>query len=330
MPPFPKKLGVIIFNLGGPVTLDDVKPFLLNLFRDPDILPVPSVLGLRGMLARLIVSLRLKKVKEHYAEIGGGSPLQRITNEQAAALEKWLCERTGCEVVVRTGMRYWHPFTKSVIDEFRAKGIRDVFLLPLYPQYSLATSGSSFKDWKILHNVIGGREFRVRSVRDYYIDEKYLASVSQAMDEGIARFTAPERSSLHILFSAHGLPQSILMKGDPYKRHIEATVEAVMKRRGNDHPHSLSYQSKVGPTKWIKPYTVDAIPQLARDGVKNLLIVPIAFVSDHIETLHELDIELREIGEKAGITHYAVTPGLNTMPVFIEALGELVMGKYGI
>ncbi len=328
MPPFPKKLGVVLFNLGGPVTADDIKPFLLNLFNDPDILPLPKIPGLRGLLARIIVAARLKQVTQHYAEIGGASPLQRITNEQAAALESLLRERTGSEVTVRAGMRYWKPFTREVIEEFRAKGIRDVFLLPLYPQYSMTTTGSSCRDWKRLHNAIGGRTFAVRSVREYPVYPHYLAALSQAIDEGLSRFTPPERSSLHILFSAHGLPQSIVMQGDPYPRQIEATVAAIMELRKHEHPHHLSYQSKVGPTKWIKPYTVDTIPQLARDGVKNLLVVPVAFVSDHIETLHELDIELREIAHHAGITHYEVTPGLNTMPAFVEALGEIVMARY--
>lgn len=327
MRPFPKKLGIVLFNLGGPETIADVKPFLLNLFNDPDIITIP-IAFVRSLVARIIVAARLKHVIEHYEEIGGGSPLRRLTEEQAHALEAALREQTGADITVRVGMRYWKPFTNEVVKEFRAKGIDDVFLLPLYPQYSCTTSGSSFKEWKLLHNALGGKVFRVTSIRDFYRDEAYLRSLNAAINDGVAKFSAEERKSLHLLFSAHGLPQAVVEAGDPYPQHIKETVASIMTMRGNDLPHHLSYQSKVGPTKWLKPYTVDRLAELGKEGVKNLLVIPVAFVGDHIETLHELDIELREIAEKAGVTHYVVTEGLNSRPEFISALAGLVRRRY--
>lgn len=327
MPPFPKKLGIILFNLGGPVTQEDIAPFLLNLFRDPDIIPIPFR-PLRHLVARGVVAARLKNVKHHYAEIGGGSPLRRLTEEQAAALEKELRTETGSEITVRAGMRYWNPFTEEVINEFTSMGIRDVFLLPLYPQYSDATSGSSFKDWKYHHSSRGGKVFRVRSIRDYFCDPDYIAALSETIDATIDPIPESERSSIHLLFSAHGLPAALIEGGDPYQRHILATIDAVMNLRDHDYPHHISYQSKVGPVKWLKPSTIDTLQELGKSGVKNLIVIPVAFVSDHIETLHELDIELREIAEHAGITRYAVTPGLNSRPAFIKALAKLVRSRY--
>ncbi|HET7152242.1 MAG TPA: ferrochelatase, partial [Candidatus Kapabacteria bacterium] len=277
--------------------------------------------------------------REHYEAIGGGSPLRKRTQEQAEALERMLREHTGAEVFVRMGMRYWYPFTRDTIEEFRQMNINDVFLLPLYPHYSVTSSGSSFRDWKKLHNeaskaatkhATDKKLFRVRSTKDFYLQQSYIAAVSQTIDEGIQKFTEDERKSLHLLFSAHGTPASIAEKGDPYQRQIKATIDAVMQYRKNDHPHSLSYQSRVGPAKWLKPYTTETLQSLGAKNTKNVLVIPISFVSDHVETLFELNIEVREIAEKAGITHYEVTPGLNARAEFIRALTEIVVSRYNV
>jgi ferrochelatase len=337
MPTFPSRLGIILFNLGGPETLNDVQPFLENIFADPDIIPLPIKGKLRLWVARKVATSRAKHAREHYEAIGGGSPLRRRTQEQAEALERMLRERTGSEIFVRMGMRYWHPFTRDTIEEFRQANINDIFLLPLYPHYSVTSSGSSFKDWKKLHNeastvtvrhATDKKLFRVRSVKDFYLQPHYIAAISEAIDEGMQRFSPEERQSLHFLFSAHGTPASVAERGDPYQHQIKATIEAVMKYRNNDRPHSLSYQSRVGPAKWLKPYTVDTLYVLGTKGMKNILVVPISFVSDHVETLFELNIEVREAAEKAGITHYEVAPGLNNRSEFITALADIVQSRY--
>src|SRR5579883_980558 len=318
MPLFPSRLGIILFNLGGPETLNDVQPFLENIFADPDIIPLPIKGRLRLWIARKVATSRAKHARGHYEAIGGGSPLRKRTQEQAEALERMLRERTGADIFVRMGMRYWHPFTRDAIEEFRKASVNDIFLLPLYPHYSVTSSGSSFRDWKKLHNeasrtvtqhAADKKLFRVQSVKDFYLQPHYIAAISETIDEGIQRFSPEERRSLHLLFSAHGTPASVAERGDPYQRQIKATIEAVMKYRNNDYQHSLAYQSRVGPAKWLKPYTVNTLQLYGSKGMKNILVIPISFVSDHVETLFELNIEVRGIAEKAGITHYEVAPG---------------------
>ena len=337
MPPFPSRLGIILFNLGGPERLDDVQPFLENIFSDPDIIPLPIPGSLRHWLARKIASGRAKHAREHYAAIGGGSPLLKWTREQAAALEKLLKEQTNRDITVRIGMRYWHPFVKETIEEFHRIGIENVFLLPLYPHYSVTSSGSSFNDWTRTHTALSrahtnhtvkNKLFRVRSIKDFHVQPTYIAALSETIDEGLRRFNKEEQQTLHFLFSAHGTPLSVAEKGDPYQHQIRATVEAVMNLRSHDRPHSLSFQSRVGPVKWLKPYTTDTLQEFGAQGIKNLLVIPISFVSDHVETLFELNIEAREIAEKAGISHFEVAPGLNCRPQFIKALGEIVISRY--
>jgi len=337
MPVFPKKLGVILFNLGGPETLDDVQPFLENIFSDPDIIPLPISGKLRLWLAKKIASSRAKHARGHYAAIGGGSPLRKRTQEQAEALERLLGCETGSDIIVRMGMRYWHPFVRETMQEFINKGIESVFLLPLYPHYSATSGGSSFKDWKKVHNAmsktvaahaVNGKLFRVRSVKDFYLHPRYIRALSETIDEGVKRYTPDDQRSLHILFSAHGTPASVAERGDPYQKQIRATVTAVMELRKNDFPHYLSFQSKVGPSKWLKPYTVDQLRTFGAHGIRNILVVPVSFVSDHVETLYELNIEAREIAEKSGITRYEVAPGLNDREEFIAALAEIVQTRY--
>jgi ferrochelatase len=337
MPPVPARLGVILFNLGGPERLEDVQPFLENIFSDPDIIPLPVPAVMRRWLARRIAAARAKHSRANYAQIGGGSPLVKITRAQASALENLLRQETGKEIFVRMGMRYWKPFVNETIEEFHGLGVHDVFLLPLYPHYSVTSSGSSFADWKKMHNnasklfsphAANGKVFRVRSVKDFYMHPKYIASLSQTIDEGIARFTPEERATLHLLFSAHGTPASVAERGDPYQHHIRATMNAVMQLRNFDYPFALSFQSRVGPMKWLKPYTTETLREFGAKGIKNLLVIPISFVGDHIETLFELNIEAREIAESARIRHYEVTPGLNDRPLFIATLANIVRSRY--
>lgn len=324
-----KKLGVILLNLGGPNSLDDVQPFLENLFLDPEIIDIPCGNLLRKPLARFISARRAEKVKAKYAEIGGKSPILERTREQAKALEEKLNEyyHDSVECIVEIGMRYWRPFTREAIDRFRNEDVTHVFLMPLYPQYSSTTSGSSFKEWKMLHNRVGGNSFRVYSIYSYHTHQMFIQSLNEQINEGLARFDIHSSEPIHILFSAHGTPVKVVQRGDPYSKHIGKTVETVMQHRGYDHPHHLGYQSKVGPAKWLEPDTEKKTEALGKKGVRRLLVVPVAFVSDHIETLYELDIELREHAARTGIREFHVAPALNDSPTFIECLHDLIVSK---
>lgn len=331
-----RQIGVILHNLGGPTSLDAVRPFLKNLFLDPEIIriPLPGILGRlfpRRLFAEFVSRRRTPQVIPNYAAIGGKSPLVERTEEQARALEAELNQRFSGEARfhVRLGMRYWHPFTREAADEFRNLGIDKLFLMPLYPQYSRTTTGSSFKEWRNLNRDTYRRYFRVKSVKDYHRHPRYVQAINERIDATLRdRFTSEEREGLHLLFSAHGTPMSDVEAGDPYSGQIAETVQAVMELRGHDYPHSISFQSRVGPVKWLEPYTQDALARLASEGVRRVLVVPVAFVTDHIETLHELDMELREVAEHAGIHKYEVMYALNDSPVFIAALADLVEARF--
>ncbi len=333
----PRDIGVILYNLGGPTSLEAVRPFLRNLFLDPEIIriPLPGIIGRlfpRRLFAEFVSWRRTPKVIPNYAEIGGKSPLLERSQEQASALEVELNRRftPALRFRVRLGMRYWHPFTVEAADEFREQGIEQLFLLPLYPQYSRTTTGSSFKEWRDLQKKRYNRRFRVTSVKNYHLHPSYIAAINERIDATIReRFTPEERASLHFLFSAHGTPISDVEEGDPYSHQIAATVSEVMKGRGDDYPHHLSFQSRVGPVKWLEPYTQDALRRLGSEGVRNLLVIPVAFVTDHIETLHELNIELREVAEKNNIHRYEVNYALNDNPLFIAAMADVIEERYG-
>lgn len=331
-----KLIGVILFNLGGPDSLEAIEPFLTNLFLDPDLIriPLPKMLQPlfpRSAFARFVARRRTPRVRPNYELIGGRSPLVDRSREQAQALERELNRRFEgtARFHVRLGMRYWHPFTRAAADEFRALGVRDVFLMPLYPQFSRTTTGSSFKEWRDLHREKFGRWFRVKAAKDYHVHPRYVAAINDRIDATI-RECVPEidRPDLHLLFSAHGTPISEVLAGDPYSLQIRATVQAVMQARNHDRPWHLSFQSRVGPVKWLEPSTVDMIGRLGGEGVRSLLVVPIAFVTDHIETLHELGIELREIAEKAGIHSYHVMLPLNDNPDYVGAMADIIQARY--
>ncbi len=332
-----KQIGIILHNLGGPTSLDAIRPFLTNLFLDPEIIkiPLPGPFGRffpRRLFAEFVARRRTPKVTPNYEAIGGKSPLVERTEEQARALEAELNRRFSgsARFYVRLGMRYWHPFTREAAAEFRSLGINTLFLMPLYPQYSRTTTGSSFKEWRDLHRDQYARSFHVKSVKDYYRHPRYVEAINERIDATIReRFSQEERKGLHLLFSAHGTPIADVEAGDPYSQQIATTVQEVMNARGNDLPYSVSFQSRVGPVKWLEPYTQDALARLGQEGVRSLLVIPVAFVTDHIETLHELDIELREVAEHAGIHKYEVMYALNDSPLFIAALADLVEARYG-
>ena len=320
-----EKIGVVLLNLGGPDSLEAVEPFLYNLFVDPDIINFPGSFLVRKWLAKQISSRRHPKIQEQYKQIGGKSPLKEFTLGQCRLLEIELNKRFPAKVYA--AMRYWHPFTEEVLDELEREGITRVILLPLYPQYSKATTESSVKEWKKQLEARGNKTIEWSLIEHYYDFPPYLDAFVERINQGLEKFPAEKRDKIDILFSAHGTPMKLVREGDPYSGHICETVTAVMQRGGWTNPHHLCFQSKVGPQKWLTPSTPAMIEDLAKKGVKNMLAVPIAFASDHLETLFEVGIEFRHLAKEAGVEQFEVTEGLNYSEKFIDALAHLVFQK---
>jgi ferrochelatase len=316
------KLGVVLFQLGGPDSLEAIEPFLYNLFCDPDIIDFPFARIARQPLAKLISTTRAKHVAHHYAEIGGKSPILENTVRQARALEADL--RRDYDARVTVAMRYWHPFTEEAIGAVERQDPDEVVLLPLYPQYSKTTTGSSLNEWNRRWKRTGTP---VTAIEEFYEDAAYLDSVVETVKARLAEFDNP--ADVDVIFSAHSVPVAVIEKGDPYQRQIERTVELVWERGGWPGRRHLCYQSKVGASKWLRPSMHETVARLAAEGRKHLLVVPISFVSDHVETLHEIDIEHREQARGLGITDYKMTAGLNDAPAFIRALSGLVRARAG-
>jgi ferrochelatase len=324
-----ERVAVILLNLGGPDSLDAVEPFLYNLFSDPDIIDFPGSFLFRKRLARLISTRRAPMVQKQYAKIGGKSPIKEFTLRQAELLEQRLNERLPSRVLV--AMRYWNPSTDDAIEAILAEGIQKVVLLPLYPQFSKATTVSSTKEWNARTKELGvADKLEVTAIDDYHTDDGYVRAIVERINDGLGRFAPEVRDQVTIAFSAHGTPMKLVHSGDPYSAHIKESVAAVMTAGGYTQPHTLCYQSKVGPLKWLTPSTPDTVKRLAGEGVRHMLIVPIAFTSDHLETLFELNIEYRRVANEAGVEQYEMTEGLNDSPTFIEALANLVFEKLGI
>lgn len=313
-----RRIGVVLFQLGGPDSLEAIEPFLFNLFCDPDIIDFPFARLGRKPLAKLISTTRARKVQHHYAMIGGGSPIRRFTEQQARALQFKLAD-CGVDARCFVAMRYWHPFTAEAVAQLHAAHCDEVVLLPLYPQYSSTTTGSSLNEWR--------RHFRedlpVHAVEPFYRNPLYLDALAEKVEDALARFPDPDRPEL--VFSAHSVPLSVIEKGDPYQRQIEETVELLMRRGGWPNSHRICYQSKVGASKWLQPSLHRTLRDVAAQKIREVCIVPISFVSDHVETLGEIDHEARHEAAELGIERFEMTSGLNDSPTFIAALAELVM-----
>jgi protoporphyrin/coproporphyrin ferrochelatase len=314
-----RRVGVVLFQLGGPDTQAAIEPFLFNLFCDPDIIDFPFARIGRRPLAKLISATRARKVQHHYSIIGGGSPIRRFTEAQACALQSELA-RNGLDARCFVAMRYWHPFTREAIVQIRQAQCDEIVLLPLYPQYSSTTTGSSLNEWR--------RHFRedvpVHNVGSFYRHPMYLDAVIEKIKLALAKF--PEPDAAEIVFSAHSVPMSVIAQGDPYQRHIEETVELLTQRGGWPNHHRLCYQSKVGASKWLQPTLRRTLHELAEEKVRKVCVVPVAFVSDHVETLGEIDHQAREQAHRLGFTQFEMSEGLNDSPKFIAALAELVFG----
>jgi protoporphyrin/coproporphyrin ferrochelatase len=315
----PPVTGVVLLTMGGPDSLAAVRPFLARLFLDKELIRLPAAPVTQPLFAWVVSGLRARKVRRYYEEIGGGSPLGELTERQRGALEAALRE-TGGRYRVYVGMRYWYPLAKHAVLDMREDGVAEAVALPLYPQYCAATTGSSLSDLRRWMRWAGAA-FPLREVRSYPDHPGYIAALSEKIAETLS---GGPPDGAYILFSAHGIPQSFIDEGDPYQAEVERTVDGVM-RRFREIPHGLSYQSRIGRAKWLEPDTESFVARLGREGVKNLVVVPVSFVSDHIETLHELDIRLRDVAEQAGIGRFARVPALNDTPAFIRALRDIVL-----
>jgi protoporphyrin/coproporphyrin ferrochelatase len=317
-----RRVGVVLFQLGGPDKLEAIEPFLYNLFCDPDIIDFPFARIGRRPLAKLISTTRAKKVRHHYSVIGGGSPIRRFTEQQARALEANLRE-AGLDARCFVAMRYWHPFTTEAIRQLRAAERDEVVLLPLYPHYSSTTIGSSLNEWRRLFQ----DDIPVHAVEAFYRNDLYLDSIIEKINEALSRFLDPERPE--IVFSAHSVPRAVIERGDPYQQQIEETVDLLMQRGRWRNHHRLCYQSKVGASRWLQPSLHQTLRDLAKQNVREVCIVPISFVSDHVETLGEINHEARHEAQELGIQRFEMTSGLNDSPTFIAALADMVMLALG-
>jgi ferrochelatase len=311
------RIAVILFNLGGPDKPEAIRPFLVNLFKDPAILRVPFFV--RPFLARLIAYLRTKPATANYAILGGKSPLLELTQAQARALEAALPDYDArCFVA----MRYWHPFSEPVAREVRDWAPDEIILLPLYPQYSTTTTGSSLTAWREAA-AAAGLVAPVTSLCCYHADPDYVAGSAAAIRSAYDQALPPD-GKLRVLFSAHGLPQTIVTHGDPYQFQIERSAAAIVRSLAiPELDWTICYQSRATPQKWLDPSIEDALKQAAADKTA-VLVVPIAFVSEHSETLVELDVEYREYAQHIGVPGYFRAPAQNSDPAFIEALANLV------
>lgn len=323
---------VILLNLGGPDTLSAVEPFLVNLFSDPDIFRIPLGTVVQKPLARVIARWRAPRVAEHYRKIGGGSPILAHTRMQAQRLAEKLAP--GLDAAVYIGMRYWPPFIREALDRAVQEGARRLILLPLYPQFSFTTTGSSLREVERLIEEKRLTSIERVTIRSYPDHPLYIQAVGERIAEALREFCDDELMQWGLIFSAHGVPVRFIADGDPYLVETQRSVAAVLdhlRHRPEIAPAVsrartvLSFQSKVGPLKWLEPTTVDAVKRLAEEGIENLLVVPISFVSDHVETLYELDIEVREIAHRCGIKKFVLARALNDSETFAEALKALVL-----
>jgi len=315
-----KKIAVVLFNLGGPDDLGAVKPFLFNLFHDKAIINLPQ--PMRWLVAKMISISRASKATAIYQKIGGKSPILDLTRQQAAALETKLKSFGDYKVFV--SMRYWHPMSRLVAKNVQQYDPDHIILMPLYPQFSNTTTGSSFDDWDKECDKIGLKK-PTNKACCYPMQKSFAAAHARLIREYY--WKAAEHGKPRILFSAHGLPEKNILAGDPYQFQIEKTVAAVIQILSiDDLDYGICYQSKVGPLQWIGPSTEE---EIARGGEEKtpLVLVPIAFVSEHSETLVELDIDYKHLAENAGVSSYNRVPALGTEPFYIEALAEIVVSK---
>ena len=308
---------VMLLNMGGPEKLEDVEPFLFNLFSDRLIIRLGPAF-MQKFIARFISRKRAPKSSKTYELIGGGSPLGKTTADQAAALEKLLIPKGSYKVAV--AMRYWHPRVEPTLKDLQLIGINKIIALPLYPHYSIATSGSSLEDLSKA-NLASPSPCGIAEISSWQTQPLYIEALAGGIIKSLESFGSEK---VQVVYSAHSLPVKFIQEGDPYIDHLKETIAAVEKI--TNAPGKICYQSRSGPVEWLTPSTPDMIEQLASEGCENILMVPISFVSDHVETLYEVDMLYKDMANKLGM-RLERSPSLNLNPKFIEALKELVLDK---
>jgi ferrochelatase len=327
------KTAIVLFNLGGPDDLTAVEPFLINLFSDREIIELPLGAAVQPLMARLIAKMRGPSVRKNYERIGGGSPQLRITRAQGAALEEQLNAGFGGARPFRVfiAMRYSRPSSSDALEAIAAAGIRRIVTLTLFPHWSKATTGSSRNEFEraLADPRWATQRFEVSHIEQYYDDPGYLDAMTATVRDTWETIPLERRNRTVILFSAHGLPQKFIDEGDPYVEHIQATRWGILERLNLPNRQLLAYQSRTGPVKWLGPGTEETIEELGREGVRDILVVPLSFVSDHIETLYEVDLLFADAARGAGITGYYRPQALNTHPLFINTLNSLVRRHTG-
>jgi ferrochelatase len=317
------KTAVVLLQLGGPDSLGAVRPFLRNIFLDPDIINFPLAFIARRPLANFLSSIRSRKVRDSYQQIGGRSPILALTELQAKALETALILK-GMHAKVFIAMRYWHPTTEETVKKIKAGGFEQAMLLPLYPQFSTATTNSSINEWNRQVKIFD-LNIPYRLVCCYPDHQGLVDAFVENINNTLERFIGIAEEDIDLIFSAHGVPISYINKGDPYQLQVEETVRCIIERGRWRSPHLLCYQSKVGPLKWLQPPLKETIEQLAEKKRRHLLIIPVSFVTEHIETLHEINIEVRRHATALGIFQFELMQALNDHPKFIECLTDLVI-----
>jgi ferrochelatase len=325
-------LGLLALNLGGPRTLEDVRPFLQRLFADREIIRLPGgALGQRW-ISSVIVRARLGAVRRNYASIGGGSPIHRHTVAQVEGVAQRLVDRLGRPCRPYIAFRYTEPSSDDALRAMAADGVEDVVALTLYPHYSTATTGSSLRELSraLDRTGLGGR-FRIRAVDRWYDHSGYLDVLTKRVGGALDTWPRSRRRGVVLLFSAHSLPMAFVEDGDPYPAHVAATVQGVVRRLGADAPAhcALGYQSQTGPVRWLEPRTEHLLTRLGQDGTRDVLMAPISFVSDHIETLYEVDQLFATAARRAGITTFRRIASLNADPDFLDALADIAQEALG-
>lgn len=312
-----KKHGIILLNMGGPEKLEDVQPFLNNLFSDRDIIRLGPAF-LQKFIARYIARKRAPKSRNIYSKIGGGSPLKKITYEQAAALGKDLKETTDEDYFITVAMRYWPPFADQAVAELLEQGVEQITALTLYPHYSRATTGSSISELKKSIARLAPST-PIRYIKEWPDQPFYIQALAENIISGLKNFAA---QPVEVVYSAHSLPTSFIEEGDPYVDHLMRTIEAI--EAITNHKGRICYQSRSGPVEWLSPSTPEMIKSLAAEGCKNILMVPISFVSDHVETLYEIDILYRQQAQHLGM-NLKSSASMNVNPLFIKGLSQLIL-----
>lgn len=315
-------IAVLLLDFGGPEKLDDVRPFLKNLFSDRAIMPMPA----QEICAHIIAKFRAPKIAGHYEQIGGGSPSPKQSRDLAAQLEQGL-RQANLDIRVFVGMRYWTPYINDVVGQIAAAHPQGMVVLPMFPHYSTATTLSVLSEFQ---KSFDAQHLKIPTqvVEWWYDQPQYIAAWCYSIKKALDQFDAALRPKIPILFTAHSLPESFVReRNDPYPKQIKECAEKIMTYLGGDHPSYLAYQSKLGPMEWLKPATIEFVRELGGRGVKNLVIVPISFLTDHIETLYEIDQEIIPEAGKAGLSQVVRCEALYYTPYLKKALEELVLKR---